>query len=307
MENNNDFQQLIIADESNITVEQKNFVSLHKEILYCGNTACEFAARMAAKLKEMRDSKLYSAAGFESFSAYVEDAVGLKERQAYNYIKVYEELPEAFLHSNAKIGITKLLLLTSVAPEERAEIVENIDVENVSVRELKAQIEELTNQNEQLQVDIAELQDAESPVGELPDEELEKIKATARKEVEKTLKTEATKNLDELKKQLAEKSKTEKELTEQVKRVQSEADKLKTESAKYSAMAEKLAALEANKAEVEKQIQISANPALTRFKFLFEELQGMLFDIKNQIGEMDEKTADKCRSAISKVWEELKL
>ena len=123
------------------------FQVLHNEILYNGKLACQFAIEMACKLKIMRDSKLYLTGGYSSFSEYVENGVGIKERQAYNYIKVYEDLPEDFLHSNAKIGITKLTLLTTLSNEERNIIVENNDIEDISVNNLKKQIEDLKNKN----------------------------------------------------------------------------------------------------------------------------------------------------------------
>lgn len=185
------FQQLMIADDGSITVEEKKFINLHNEIIHCGRMTCEFAIQMAIKLKEMRDVKLYVIAGFETFGDYVEQAVGLKERQAYNYIKVYEDLPKDFLQSNAKIGVTKLTLLSSMTTSNREEIMENENVEEISVRELKEKIKELETKAERLQLDLNFSEDEKNSLAE--------IQASQKKQLE-DLELKQKKQLDKLKK-----------------------------------------------------------------------------------------------------------
>lgn len=94
------------------------------------------------QLKEMRDRKLYSALGFARFEDYAEQAVGIKWRQAYNYIQVYERLSPQLLEQNAGLGVTKLLLLTQVSAPDRAEFAGENDLAGMTVEEIKALISE---------------------------------------------------------------------------------------------------------------------------------------------------------------------
>ena len=137
-----EFNELIIADRNTLSNAQRDFLSLHNSIIYSGNNVCRSLIDMSELLKRMRDTKLYLEAGFETFGEYSENAVGIKERQAYNYINVIENLPEDFLHSNAKIGISKLALLSKLPEDKFLEIAEE-DFENISVSELKDRINEL--------------------------------------------------------------------------------------------------------------------------------------------------------------------
>ena len=91
------FQQLMLDDPNTmLSDEQKDFVITHKQIVACGSMAGQYLVEMAYKLKHMRDGKLYRAAGFEEFGDYAEQAIGIKERQAYNYISITEKLPQDF-------------------------------------------------------------------------------------------------------------------------------------------------------------------------------------------------------------------
>ena len=101
-------------------------------------------------LKEMRDGKLYKQLGYANFEEYTENEVGIKRIQAYKMIKTIESLPEDFVHSNKHFGITKLSLLATLEEEQRTEIVENIDVENTTVKELKAEIQQYRKEQHEL-------------------------------------------------------------------------------------------------------------------------------------------------------------
>ena len=61
-----------------------------------------------------------------------------------------------FVQSTAQIGIQKLYLLSSLSEEERTEIVENTDLENTSVKELKAKLAELQEKNKTLEEDFVQ-------------------------------------------------------------------------------------------------------------------------------------------------------
>lgn len=48
--------------------------------------------------------------------------MGIKQRQAYNYIQVVESLPARLIEENAAAGVTKLALLAKLNPEEREDL-----------------------------------------------------------------------------------------------------------------------------------------------------------------------------------------
>lgn len=126
-----------------ITSENYNkAVALHKKIAANAQAAQECLYEVCKGLKEMRDDKLYKELGYQNFEDYTESEVGIKRRQAYNYIKIVEGYGEN-VQSIAQIGTTKLALLCDLSEDERIEITENNDLESVSVRELKNQIEML--------------------------------------------------------------------------------------------------------------------------------------------------------------------
>ena len=106
---------------------------------------------MCTAIKEMRDSKLYKELGYQNFEDYCEQEVGIKHSQAYKFITVAENMSEDFFHSSGKIGITKLTLLAQLDEPTRAEIIENTDLENTTVRELKGRIKTLEQQADNAQ------------------------------------------------------------------------------------------------------------------------------------------------------------
>jgi chromosome segregation ATPase len=75
--------------------------------------------------------------------------LGMTARQAYTYISIADKLSEDFAKSTSQIGIQKLYLLAMASEETRTEIAAHTDLENTTVRELKAQIAALKMQSEQ--------------------------------------------------------------------------------------------------------------------------------------------------------------
>ena len=97
----------------------------------------------------MRDTGLYTELGFESFDGYVEGAVGLKSRMAYNYIRTYERLGAEQLSMHSNVGITKLSLIAGLTGEERAEVLAE-DLSAMSAAEVKALVAKVERQTQQL-------------------------------------------------------------------------------------------------------------------------------------------------------------
>ncbi|MDE7121502.1 MAG: hypothetical protein K2O42_05015 [Oscillospiraceae bacterium] len=107
-------------------------------------------------LKKMRDAKLYKELGYQNFEDYCENEVGIKRRQAYNFLTIAENLSENFVQSIAQIGTTKLALLAKLDESDREQLQQETDMESVTVKELQERIKELKEQKQKLKIALGE-------------------------------------------------------------------------------------------------------------------------------------------------------
>ena len=192
---------------SEMTAETAAAIELHNSIVSAMKEAAFALVSLCENLKRMRDTGQYKALGFEKFEEYTEQACRIKKRQAYNYIATYERLGGTFLQSNAQLGITKLQLLTEVCAVDRADFVEQNDLEGMSVSEIKKLIAENKEYAEQISIfseskerqeqELRRLEDenealknrpVEVAVQEPSQEQVEKAVAAKTKELEKSYK-----------------------------------------------------------------------------------------------------------------------
>ncbi len=306
---------------------------LNSRILACANAAYSSLMESAKLLKEMRDTKLYLEMGYESFENYTVAELGIHERQAYTYIKPYEELGERFLQSNANLGITKLALIAQLPSIDREEFTENNDLAGMTVEQVRQLVKDNDAKGEQLDMladerDAAKeerdeaLQDAEKAekrIAELEKEleeernkplpvavaepdpaEIKKIKDEAAESAKKA----ADKELRAAKKELEEKHK--KEIAEAAEKAKADCDKAVAE---YK---QRLADIDGEKAEalerarqLEKQLAVSSSAETVKFKFYFDALDGdfkkITESLKKQFEENSETAAKfkkACYSAL---------
>lgn len=138
-------------NENELSLSQhEQALSLHQRIMTSGSLAAQNLWDMANALKEMRDGKLYKELGYQNFESYCEEMVGMKRRNAYRYISIAENIKPENVTSMTQIGMTKLSLLAELSEEKQAEIAEAVDLESVSVRELKEEINKLKGWNKDL-------------------------------------------------------------------------------------------------------------------------------------------------------------
>ena len=315
---------MTVTASGNITKEQSEALALHQRILVNANTAVACWTETCKDLKRMRDAKLYTALGFGSFSDYTEQALGIKERQAYTYIQTLEKLGSEFLKQNAEIGITKLSLLTAVPVMERQELVDNNDIAGMSVAEVKKlvaendekgeqisllneKIENLTEESDEKQKDIdfaekriAELekeleQERNKPavtevreieVSQISDEEIAEIKSKAEDDIRKEFEAEKK----ELKKKASE---DKKKAVEEYKQQLADLDTEKREALERAV-------------ELEKRLAVTSSPETVKFTFYFDSLQnayGKLFESLSKIKEENPDVAAKYSDALSKYME----
>lgn len=131
-----------------VLTEKEQAEALHKQIIGYGEVIYQSLYGMCTAIKQMRDSKLYRAFGFDTFEAYTEEKIGMKRRQAYSYIAIAEKLSEDFVQSTAQIGVQKLYLLTTADEETRTEIIQSTDLTDTTVKELREQLAKLREESE---------------------------------------------------------------------------------------------------------------------------------------------------------------
>lgn len=189
--------EIITVPENEITDLYNEAVKTHREIIVNGAIAAEALLKLCKNLKHMRDNKLYEQLGYEKFESYCEEMAGIKERMAYTYISTYENLGDSVLQSNAKLGITKLNLLTGMNPVERAEGLADGTFENMSVSEIKELIKKNREQGEQITLLTLQLENEKNEASADTDEtdKLKKLKT----EFEKNYKEMSAKKAEEIK------------------------------------------------------------------------------------------------------------
>ncbi len=158
-----------------ITAKQIKAAELNRRIIMAAQLAQQSLYEMCAGFKEMRDSKLYKELGYSTFEDYCEQETGIRRRQVYSYIAIIEKLPTDFVQSTAQIGVQKLALLTTLSEEERAEITENTDLENTTVKQLEQQIKTLRAEKDKASAEKSAAE-AESAAREDAVKALEKTK-----------------------------------------------------------------------------------------------------------------------------------
>jgi hypothetical protein rflaF_05709 len=155
---------------------EQEAVIINERIRANGQAAVTAVCAVGRDLRRMKIEELYKYLGYTSFEEYTEQEYGMKRRQAYQYISVYENLGEDFVQSNAQLGITKLSLLTQINKEERAEIMEDNDLSGMTVSEVKGLLDKVKQQGEQLSLFENEKENNEKQLEDIRTQE-EKIRS----------------------------------------------------------------------------------------------------------------------------------
>lgn len=315
----------LLEGRNDLSVAQQEAVALHNQLTMHKQMVGMGLAGMCVDLYEIKNREAYKTLGFESFGDYTEQAHGIKERQAYKYIRVYEQLGVEILSSNAKIGVTKLLELASLDKEERQNVLDAHSVEEMeemNVEEFKKVVEE----NRKLKEQISFLENIPPQVKPEPLDEIKEqirkellIEFTAEREIEINAirkESEKSKNalIKETKEAFIKKEEKLKAEIDKLKNSKDNADKeLKALKEKEKSINEKEKTLneiqtkyeqaEKEKNELEKQIKMSNNPEMARFKFLFEQWQGVTGQMMQQKEKLTEEEKVKVAGAIRKAME----
>lgn len=328
----NEMQLSLISDG---TPEQAQAMGLHYEIIAAAQAAANSLLDLGRKLKRMRDTGGYKRLGFETFAQYTEQAVGIRQRQAYNYITVVENVPARLVEENAAAGVTKLALLAKLGPADQQEVAG--ELADITVKELQSLIEEKNGLAEQLS-----MMQSEAPVeGRAEEVDMEAIRAEmlekARAEVADAHRQELKRALQEQGDKLAEERKSaelhaaaqakkEAERAAREKAALAKAEAARKAEADIAAARQEAAeearrqqeekdreALEEARKEVEeararaeataRQLDLAASEDSVRFALLFEQLQDAaqkmldLIDAMNADGRTGE--AERLHTALS--------
>lgn len=137
MNNQTENETMVLSSDYSKAFKLNQHIKFHAEMAQIS------LYEMCKGLKEMRDGKLYKELGYQNFEEYSEKEIGIKYRQAYSFCLIAEKFSEENLQSIAGIGTTKLALLARLEEPQRDEIVQNTDLESVTVKELKQKIKSL--------------------------------------------------------------------------------------------------------------------------------------------------------------------
>ena len=200
-----------------LTKQHKTAIELNQKILITAQAAQQNLYDMCVMLKQMRDDKLYKELGYPNFEDYCESEVGFGRMQAHKYIAIIENVKN--VNSSLHFGVTKLALLATLSESQQEEIQQTVNLEDTSVRELKAEIarlkadhkqeiKELSDENTELQGKMKELvSDADTVRAELA-EANEKITELESRPVEVAVQDnpESSKKIEELNRKLLDES-----------------------------------------------------------------------------------------------------
>lgn len=284
------------------TAEESDALRLHYEIMAAAQAAAASLLDLARKIKLMRDTGGYKALGFDTLEAYTLATMGMKQRQAYNYIAIAEKLPAQLIEQNAAAGVTKLALLAQLSGQEQQQIAAETNLTETTVAELKAQIKELQAKNAGYAEQLSLLQN-QPPVAEVQAEEVDMDALRAEIRAEMKAEMESQRRADAKMTEL-----NQKERDEAIKAAQKARAELE-EAKRAAAAAEQARAKELDQArhqaeETAARLNMVADESAVRFGLLFDQLQdtaGKIFDLVDtlQQGGLTEK-AEKFQTALHK-------
>lgn len=323
----------IISRSPNLSVREISVITSEiKELCRQAKTmALVYAVEIGRRLVEAKQTLPYG-----SWGEWLKNEVEFSQSSANNFMKLFEEYGSAQIsvfgacvdsQSFANLPYSKALQLLAIPKEEREAFAEEVKAEELSVKELKAAIEErdtalreareAKEREEELADKLAEAESAAADVA-AKDEELRKLKEqldTVTTSLERSKKNAAT-----LKEKLKKAEENPQISEDQLKRIKSEAAEAAQKEAEASTsktleeIQKKLACAEEAKRSAElvaKQAQASleetqrklktASPEVTTFKALFDSMQDIANKLKASISNIrkeDPDTANKLTAAL---------
>lgn len=296
------------------------------------NMALMYAIEIGRRLIEAK-----SALDHGQWGEWLKNEVEFSQSSANNFMRLYEEYGSAQIsifgagansQTIANLPYSKALQLLSLPADERESFAEEEDVEHMSVRELQTAIrernealesaEEARRQRDELE-DRVERAERSAEDARLASEALDEMKARlAKLESEKAAAEEKAKKAREKLKAAKENPEIAPDVMDRIKADAQESalveaekkSEAEIEAAKQSVREaeERLRRAALEREELARELEDArrrlktANPDVTAFKTLFDEIQRTAAKLKEKIGaisEHDAETADKLRAALS--------
>lgn len=284
------------------TAEESAALRLHYEIMAAAQAAAASLLDLARKIKLMRDTGGYKALGFDTLEAYTLTTMGMKQRQAYNYIAIAEKLPAQLIEQNAAAGVTKLALLAQLSGQEQQQITAETNLTETTVAELKAQIKELQVKNAGYAEQLSLLQN-QPPVAEVQTEEVDADALRAEIRDEMKAEMESQRRADAKMAELNQKERD--EAIKAARKAKKELEEIqRTAAAAEQAHAEELAKTRRQAEETAARLNMAADESAVRFALLFDQLQdaaGKVLDLADAVQQTGEtEKAGKFRAALYK-------
>lgn len=284
------------------TAEESAALRLHYEIMAAAQAAAASLLDLARKIKLMRDTGGYKALGFDTLEAYTLTTMGMKQRQAYNYIAIAEKLPAQLIEQNAAAGVTKLALLAQLSGQEQQQITAETNLTETTVAELKVQIKELQVKNAGYAEQLSLLQN-QPPVAEVQAEEVDMDALRAEIRAEMKAEMESQRRADAKMTELNQKERD--EAIKAARKAKEELEKIqRAAAAAEQAHAEELAKTRRQAEETAARLNMAADESTVRFGLLFDQLQdaaGKVLDLADAVQQDGEtEKAGKFRAALYK-------
>ncbi len=292
------------------------------------NVAVAFAVEIGRRLVEAK-----AALPHGEWGQWLKDEVEFSQSSANNFMKIFEEYGDRQLtlfgaitksQTIGNLPYSKALQLLAIPADEREEFAENVDAENLSVKELQVAIkerneavrradelqkaaDEADSARKDAEMKAAKADELQKRVDELNADLQSAQQATVKaKEQLKNAKAnpklppERLKEIEEAAERTA-KAQAALEMDELIKKAKAELDgALEAKKAADASAAQAIKALE----EAKKRLK-TANPEITRFKTIFESMQEQAGKLAEIIQKAPED-APKLRAALNAFAEKLK-
>ena len=144
-----------------LTEQRKAAVDLDQRIKTTAKALAENLFELCGMFYKMSSEKLYKELGYQNFAEYCESEVGIKRTQGFKYATIGESFTKQNVQSTEhfeSLGTEKLYLLAKLDEPEREEIQQVVNVEDISVKELKAEIDRLKAANKKAESNLKSLQ-----------------------------------------------------------------------------------------------------------------------------------------------------
>ncbi|WP_314696316.1 DUF3102 domain-containing protein [Mogibacterium timidum] len=268
---------------------------LYQQMEMIGSIAMMIAANAGQRLLVIKERLNHG-----EFESWCESHLDFSKRKAemmMSLAKRCEEENSLFSKAQtfADLNISKVFALLAAPEEVAKEVVENNDISEMTVRELKEEIADLKLQNAEiveLKSRIKELEEEKGEPGAIS-KEIEELKEKLKKEKDKLKKTKRDKD-DEVKKAL---EKARVELDREIEKavatanIQTKTEKIKTEKE-----------LEEARAEIEKlNMAASSGETITAFRINVKSMQTIFNECLGQLAKMDENTSSKFKKALTEI------